>query len=113
MSQPSVGVAYEGAELALVTIQRPERSNALDSATAHAVVEAIEEASSRARVIILTGAGRAFCAGGDLAELERWSSLPAEQIGAALYSGFQGMIRAIRAASAVVIAAINGPVVAA
>ena len=98
--------------MAVVTINRPERRNALDSATARAVREAIE-ASSSARVIILTGAGKAFCAGGDLEELGRWTSLSASDIGTHLYEGFQGMIRAVRSSPAIVIAAINGAAVGA
>lgn len=63
--------------------------------------------------MILTGAGEAFCAGGDLAELERWSELPADRVGGVLYETFQRMIRVIRAAPAVVIAAVNGAAVGA
>lgn len=108
----TVRIDYEN-ELAVVTIARPEQSNALDSATARSLRDALNDASGRARVVILTGEGRAFCAGGDLRELERWSDLSEEEIGAFLYSGFQGMIRAMRASPAVVIAAVNGAAVGA
>ncbi|MGH2806841.1 MAG: enoyl-CoA hydratase-related protein, partial [Actinomycetota bacterium] len=68
-SQPSspVSVTVEG-DVALVRLERPERRNALNAAAAGSVKDAIEDASSRARVIILTGAGRAFCDGQDLRE---------------------------------------------
>lgn len=54
-----------------VTIRRPERRNAVDSATASALVEAFElfEATESASVAVLTGAGGNFCAGFDLKEL--------------------------------------------
>lgn len=100
-------------DLAIVTIDRPERRNALSSEAAAAVADAILEASSSARVVILTGAGEAFCAGGDLEELERWSDLPQDEISGVLYRSFQAMIRNIRSSPAVVIAAINGPAVGA
>ena len=100
-------------ELALVIIDRPERRNALSSAAARAVADAITEASRSSRVIILTGSGDAFCAGGDLEELERWSDLDEQEIGGVLYESFQGMIRAIRGSNAVVIAAVNGAAVGA
>src|SRR5919201_3338720 len=54
---------------ALVTIDRPERRNAVDGPTAEALEECFErfEADDDARVMILTGAGElAFCAGADL-----------------------------------------------
>ena len=109
---PTVGVRDEG-NISVVTIDRPERRNALDSATARALKEAIEAASTRARVIILTGSGGAFCAGGDLEELEAWSHLAPEEVGSVLYDSFQGAIRAIRSSPAVVIAAIEGAAVGA
>jgi enoyl-CoA hydratase len=57
----------------LVTIDRPERRNAVDGATAAALLEAYERfaADDGARVMVLTGAGdEAFCAGADLKALE-------------------------------------------
>jgi enoyl-CoA hydratase/carnithine racemase len=111
MTDAPVKVEVDG-DIALVTIDRPERRNALDSASAKAVRHAIEEASS-ARAIILTGAGKAFCAGGDLEELAQWTELPTTDIGDHLYEGYQGMVRAIRASDAIVIAAINGAAVGA
>jgi 2-(1,2-epoxy-1,2-dihydrophenyl)acetyl-CoA isomerase len=110
--RPSIEVAREG-DIAVVTIARPERRNALDSQTATALANAVTELSVEVRVIILTGEGSAFCAGGDLDELERWSTLPPEEVGATLYGAYQGMVRAIRSSSAVVIAAINGAAVGA
>lgn len=100
-------------ELAVVTIDRPERRNALGSRDARAIRTAITDGCRGARVVILTGAGDAFSAGGDLDELERWSDLEPEEIGSTLYESFQGMIRAIRGSDAIVIAAINGAAVGA
>src|SRR5262245_12667122 len=62
----------EGAA-AVVTIDRPERRNAVDGPTAAARLEAYERfaADAGARVLVLTGAGEdAFCAGADLKALE-------------------------------------------
>ncbi|HYO61216.1 MAG TPA: enoyl-CoA hydratase/isomerase family protein [Actinomycetota bacterium] len=100
-------------ELAIVTIDRPERRNALGSRDARAIAAAISQGARGARVVILTGAGEAFSSGGDLEELERWSDLEPAEIRSTLYESFQGMIRAIRASDAVVIAAINGAAVGA
>lgn len=55
--------------VAIVTLNRPERLNALDPETAVRLIDAFERIrdSDEVRVAILTGAGeRAFCAGGDL-----------------------------------------------
>ena len=100
-------------ELAIVTIDRPERRNALGSRDARGIASAISEGARGARVVILTGAGEAFSAGGDLDELERWSDLEPQEIGSTLYESFQRMVRAIRGSDAVVIAAVNGAAVGA
>ena len=54
--------------VAIVTIERPDRRNAVDAATAEALVSAFErfEADEQALVAVLTGAGHCFCAGADL-----------------------------------------------
>jgi enoyl-CoA hydratase/carnithine racemase len=100
-------------ELAVVTIDRPERRNALDAATAGELATALTDAGRRARVAVVTGAGSAFCAGGDLDELARWSELDPAEISGVLYKTFQQMVRAIRASDAVFIAAVNGAAVGA
>ncbi|MQA98773.1 MAG: hypothetical protein GEU78_00530 [Actinobacteria bacterium] len=111
MTEPGVLIERDG-DVATVTIDRPDRANALDSQAASGIAGAIEAASG-ARAIILTGSGRAFCAGGDLDEIERWSVMKPEDVGAELYGSFQSMIRAVRASEAVVVAAINGAAVGA
>lgn len=111
MADPGVLIEWDG-DVATVVINRPERANALDSQAAGEIAAAID-ATSGARAVILTGAGRAFCAGGDLDEIERWSVMPPAAVGAVLYASFQAMIRAVRASDAVVVAAINGAAVGA
>lgn len=51
-----------------MTIERPERRNAVDLATALARIDAFQvfDRASDADVVVLTGAGGAFCAGADL-----------------------------------------------
>lgn len=65
-----VEIEVQGA-VAVITLNRPERLNAMNPEMAVRLIEAFEEVRARddLRVAILTGAGdRAFCAGGDLAE---------------------------------------------
>ena len=58
--------------VALLTLNRPEALNALTVEMGREVMRAIGELLERgARAVILTGAGRAFCAGGDLREMQR------------------------------------------
>jgi 2-(1,2-epoxy-1,2-dihydrophenyl)acetyl-CoA isomerase len=57
--------------ICLLTLNRPDRLNALTVQVAKDFNAAVSEAlESGARVIVLTGAGRAFCAGGDLREMQ-------------------------------------------
>ena len=72
-------VSYErvGAT-ALLTITRPERRNAVDPETADLLLESYESfvADDEARVLVLTGDERAFCAGADLKSLSEAASDP-------------------------------------
>jgi methylglutaconyl-CoA hydratase len=66
---------------AVLTLNRPDRRNALSRALIAAIGEAVARAAADARVrsLILTGAGPAFCAGMDLAELQESLSAGAGQ----------------------------------
>jgi 2-(1,2-epoxy-1,2-dihydrophenyl)acetyl-CoA isomerase len=62
-------VLYEAGEgIATITLNRPDRLNSMNTELLDGTLEALERAagSSEVRVVILTGAGRAFCAGADL-----------------------------------------------
>jgi 2-(1,2-epoxy-1,2-dihydrophenyl)acetyl-CoA isomerase len=109
-SEPLVLESRDGAVLTL-TLNRPDRLNALDPALATALVQALTRAEKDpdVRAIVLTGAGRGFCSGGDLVLLQdaRARNAPAE---------LQGLLRAgaeivlgITQMSKPVLAAINGP----
>lgn len=88
---------HEGAAL-ILTIDRPERSNALDTAVLDVMTSAFAE-PGEARTIVLTGAGeRAFCAGADLS-----GPLP-EQTAAS----FSRLLAAMDECSVPIIARVNG-----
>jgi enoyl-CoA hydratase len=71
VSSEEVHYERQGAA-AVLTIDRPERRNAVDAATAEALRGELErfESDDGARVLILTGAGGAFCAGADLKAID-------------------------------------------
>ena len=106
-------VLYEtDGAIATVTLNRPDRLNAMNKELIAAMVETMERASSAPaiRVLILTGAGRGFCAGGDLAGFadgEFKEEQPIETKIADLRQSMRTSQR-LRESSFVSIAAING-----
>jgi 2-(1,2-epoxy-1,2-dihydrophenyl)acetyl-CoA isomerase len=99
----------DGAVLTL-TLNRPEALNALNRETTHALRTGVEAAGRDAAVgaIILTGAGRAFCAGADLKDVTARFASGDSDLGADLRTNYAPLIRAIRACPKPVIAALNG-----
>jgi 2-(1,2-epoxy-1,2-dihydrophenyl)acetyl-CoA isomerase len=100
--------------LAIVTLNRPERLNALDAETrdglATAMHSSIDDESVRA--ILLTGRGRAFCAGADLEEMIRSRAEPNPPPGGDLLRDiFNPLIERMVSASKPIVAALNGPAV--
>ena len=56
--------------IATVTLNRPDSLNAFAGTMREDLLAAIQEASNCSRVLILTGAGKAFCSGGDVRAME-------------------------------------------
>jgi 2-(1,2-epoxy-1,2-dihydrophenyl)acetyl-CoA isomerase len=94
-----------------ITLNRPERLNALVGHMRRDLAEAMEEAGSDpdVRVIILTGAGRAFCAGGDVNFMAELVERNDTEEFARLLGAARRVILAIRHMTKPVIASINGP----
>jgi len=67
--------------IATFTLNRPEKRNALNAALVQALEDALARAGAAAdvRVVVIRGAGKDFCAGGDLGELERVSAMGVEE----------------------------------
>lgn len=93
--------------VATLTLDRPEALNALTVPLKVALRDALQSlARDRAvRVVILTGAGRAFCAGQDLAEREGPDAAPLDE---EVRERYNPIIRALRSMGQPVIAAVNG-----
>jgi len=111
MREPSDGTVSTRADgrVTVVTIERPERRNAVDLATAQALFDAFErfDADPNADVAVLTGAGGAFCAGADLMAIAEGETRPIQSDGA-----FAPMGPTRLKLGKPVIAAIEGPAVA-
>lgn len=116
---------YEVADrVATITLNRPDKLNAWTAVMEQEVRSAIEEAErdDNVRAIVLTGAGRGFCAGADMSLLKnvadrgldqrtREQALDARGQRAAVRSDFQKKYSYFLGVGKPVIAAINGPVV--
>jgi enoyl-CoA hydratase len=92
--------------IATITVNRPDKLNALDDATIAELGVAIEEARARDDVgaVILTGAGRAFVAGADIGELSSQSTIEAQ----ARARRGQEVFRRFETSPKPTIAAVNG-----
>src|SRR3954449_5638711 len=87
-----------------ITLNRPDKMNAFTRALHAALREALKEARDpEVRAVVITGAGRGFCAGQDLSEFGE-----SGDVGAALRGTYHPNILAIRALEKPVIAAVNG-----
>ncbi|SIS65169.1 enoyl-CoA hydratase-related protein [Phaeovulum vinaykumarii] len=93
------------AGMAVVTLNRPDVLNALNSTLRAEITAAMHRAAEEARVVVLTGAGRAFCAGQDLSE---GVTDPEMDLGAVLRDEYEPMLAAIYSCPVPTIAAVNG-----
>jgi enoyl-CoA hydratase len=98
--------------LALITLNRAEKMNPLDWGTVRELrdVAATLERDAEVAVVAITGAGRAFSAGGDLAGYVRLYRSPGEF--RAFLQDFHALLAAIEASEKIYVAAVNGVCVA-
>lgn len=94
----------------LVTLDRPDVMNAFDIGLYRALTGALEDAASDddVHVVVITGAGRAFSAGQDLAEMTALAEGTAPE---GAETGFQGLLEVVQAYPKPLIAAVNGAAV--
>ncbi len=107
---PSVLLEKREGSIVTLTMNRPERLNALNNDLSEALNEAFGRIAvdSSVNVVILTGAGRAFCAGGDLGLIGKGRELGDEtELAPILRSGMQVVIH-MRTMTQPVIAAVAG-----
>lgn len=91
--------------VATITLNRAEKMNALSTQMRAEIAYAVTEAGKTARVVVLTGAGRAFCSGQDLGDRVSAANLDLERT---LRDEYAPMLRAISECPVPTIAAVNG-----
>lgn len=92
--------------VAVLTLNRPDKMNSLTTQMRAEIAHAMRDADSRARVIVMTGAGRAFCTGQDLGDGGDATQLDLERT---LRDEYTPMLEAIYDCPVPTIAAVNGP----
>jgi len=111
MTDKDLGLVTSADGLANVMRNRPERLNALDLALAEKLVRILDliERDPAIRAVTLTGAGRAFMAGGDLTEFHKAGERAPDVVNR-LIALFHQTIRCIRRMPAPVIGGVHGAV---
>ncbi len=112
MSSPLLIDERKQDRLLIATINRPEAANAVDPAVAHALTELADRAERAEHIdaVILTGTGRTFCSGGDVAlfgnALRDGDALPA--LLNTLATTVHGALQRLTEAGPLLVGAING-----
>jgi 2-(1,2-epoxy-1,2-dihydrophenyl)acetyl-CoA isomerase len=95
--------------IARLTFNRPDRLNSFNTAMHAEVRDALGRvASSDARVLVITGAGRGFCAGQDLGDRAVAPGGTAVDLGESVEKNYKPLVLALRSLQMPVIAAVNG-----
>lgn len=96
--------------VALLSLNRPEQLNSFNSAMHLEVREALKQVrqSETARVLLLTGEGRGFCAGQDLADRNVTPDVELPDLGQSIEQFYNPLVRSLRDLPLPVICAVNG-----
>ncbi|MEV5835610.1 enoyl-CoA hydratase/isomerase family protein [Nocardia sp. NPDC052112] len=114
--EPQAGLGVTSAEVVLtevtdgvgtITLNRPDRMNAITVELGARLHLALNEAAARAKVIVIRGSGGNFCAGGDFHELERLREDGRDAM-APLFANFRAACDAIAELPVPVICAVEG-----
>ncbi|HSH08090.1 MAG TPA: 2-(1,2-epoxy-1,2-dihydrophenyl)acetyl-CoA isomerase PaaG [Burkholderiales bacterium] len=102
-------VSLEGGVQRL-TLNRPDKLNAFNPELLAALGEAFAQAQAdpAIRAVLLTGAGRGFCAGADLDQRDVGADAPPMDLGAGLEKVYNPLIRRMRALEKPIVCAVNG-----
>jgi len=98
-------IVTEAEGVGTISLNRPTLMNALNAQMRAEILHAVQDLSNRARVLVLTGEGRAFCSGQDLGDGASVSEL---DLGRILREEYEPLLRAIYECPLPVISAVNG-----
>ncbi len=111
MTYRNIKVDYEG-KVGIITLNAPEVLNALSSGMVAELSAALDEVlAGPARCLVLTGAGRGFCAGANLQPTQRVEGAPAPQPATVLESHYHPVLNRIKNMHIPMVSAVNGPAV--
>jgi len=100
---------HVGDGVARLTLNRPDKLNSFNTQMHAEIRQALTGlASSGARVLVLTGAGRGFCAGQDLGDRAASESAEAPDLGESIEKNYNPLVLALQSLPMPVIAAVNG-----
>ncbi|WP_204114155.1 enoyl-CoA hydratase-related protein [Shimia biformata] len=105
MDYQCISVAIDDG-MAVITMSRPEVMNALSTQARAELTHAFRDLGQKAKVIVLTGEGKAFCTGQDLGDGGNVANMDLER---GLRDEYLPMLNAIRDCPVPTIAAVNGP----
>jgi 2-(1,2-epoxy-1,2-dihydrophenyl)acetyl-CoA isomerase len=109
MTQPSVLFEVQDG-YALVTLNRPDKLNSLNPEMHERLRDALTAVKSRddVRALLMTGAGRGFCAGQDLSDRVVKPGGPAPDLGYTIGTYYNPLVRTLRNLEKPVVCAVNG-----
>src|ERR1700726_4717442 len=108
MSYDTILFGVDGG-IARLTLNRPDKLNSFNAQMHGEVRHALSRLNgSEARVLVLTGAGRGFCAGQDLGDRAVAAAGAAADLGESIEKNYKPLVLALRSLQMPVIAAVNG-----
>lgn len=91
-----------------MALDRPDQYNAIDQSVTDGLTSGLKRAATEARAVVITGEGKAFCAGADLGDLAAEYERDGPELEAVISRRFNPIVRAILHAPMPVVAAVNG-----
>lgn len=106
----AMSVTYtQAGDVATIRLNRPDVFNSIDQSMSDGLVAALDRAGNEARAAVITGEGKAFCAGADLGELEReYAEAGGPDLLAVIQRRFNPIVDALIGCDVPTVAAVNG-----